>query len=69
MKSADKDLIARVEVFDVYSGAGIDEGQKSVALSVVIQPVQKTLTDAEIEALSAKIVSAVAGKTAARLRS
>jgi phenylalanyl-tRNA synthetase beta chain len=69
VKSADKDLIARVEVFDVYSGPGIEEGQKSVALSVVIQPVQKTLTDAEIEALSAKIVSAAAAKTAARLRS
>ena len=69
VKSADKDLIVRVEVFDVYSGAGIEEGQKSVALSVVIQPVQKTLTDAEIEALSATIVSAAAAKTAARLRS
>jgi phenylalanyl-tRNA synthetase beta chain len=69
VKTADKDLIVRVEVFDVYSGTGIEAGHKSVALNVVIQPVEKTLTDAEIEGLCAKIVSAVVGKTGARLRS
>ncbi|HVL42423.1 MAG TPA: phenylalanine--tRNA ligase subunit beta [Brevundimonas sp.] len=65
---ADKALIADVRVFDVYRGAGVPEGMKSVALEVVIQPVEATLTEGEIEALSAKIVAA-AGKAGATLRS
>ncbi|WP_332655300.1 phenylalanine--tRNA ligase subunit beta [Brevundimonas sp.] len=57
---ADKALIAEVRVFDVYRGAGVAEGMKSVALEVVIQPREATLTEAEIEALSAKVVAAAA---------
>ncbi|HTK86024.1 MAG TPA: phenylalanine--tRNA ligase subunit beta, partial [Patescibacteria group bacterium] len=68
IKGVDK-LIVRVEVFDVYEGENIETGKKSVALNVVIQPVEKTLTDAEIEGLTAKIVSAVVGKTGGSLRS
>ena len=64
---ADKGLIADVRVFDVYRGAGVPEGMKSVALEVVIQPVEATLTEAEIEALSARIVAA-AEKAGGRLR-
>ena len=65
---ADKALIADVRVFDVYRGAGVAEGMKSVALEVVIQPREATLTEAEIEALSAKVVAAAA-KSGATLRS
>ena len=65
---ADKALIAEVRVFDVYRGAGVAEGMKSVALEVVIQPREATLTEAEIEALSAKVVAA-GGKIGAVLRS
>ncbi|MBU3971182.1 MAG: phenylalanine--tRNA ligase subunit beta [Alphaproteobacteria bacterium] len=64
---ADKALIAGVSVFDVYRGAGVPEGMKSVALEVTLQPVEATLTEAEIEALSAKVVAA-AGKVGAALR-
>jgi phenylalanyl-tRNA synthetase beta chain len=64
---ADKALIAEVRVFDVYRGAGVPEGMKSVALEVVIQPREATLTEAEIEALSAKVVAAGA-KAGATLR-
>lgn len=64
---ADKALIAGVSVFDVYRGAGVPEGTKSVALEVTIQPVEATLTEGEIEALSAKVVAA-AGKVGAALR-
>jgi len=64
---ADKALIAGVSVFDVYRGAGVPEGMKSVALEVSIQPVEATLTEGEIEALSAKIVAA-AGKAGGTLR-
>lgn len=56
---ADKALIADVRVFDVYRGKGVDDGFKSVALEVVIQPREATLTEAEIEALTAKVVGAV----------
>jgi phenylalanyl-tRNA synthetase beta chain len=56
---ADKALIAAVRVFDVYEGPGVPDGSKSVALEVVIQPREKTLAEAEIEALSARIVAAV----------
>jgi len=64
---ADKALIAEVRVFDVYRGKGVDDGFKSVALEVVIQPREATLAEAEIEALTKKIVAAVE-KTGAKLR-
>ncbi|WP_119460847.1 phenylalanine--tRNA ligase subunit beta [Rhodospirillaceae bacterium SYSU D60014] len=67
-KGADKALIAAVGVFDVYSGPNIGEGKKSIALSVTLQPTAQTLTDAEIEAVSAKIVAAVAKATGGELR-
>ena len=56
---ADKALISGARVFDVYQGKGVPEGSKSVAIEVQIQPREKTLTDAEIEQLSGKIVAAV----------
>jgi phenylalanyl-tRNA synthetase beta chain len=64
---ADKALIAGVSVFDVYRGQGVPEGHASLALEVRLQPREKTLTDAEIEAVSAKVVAA-AGKLGATLR-
>jgi phenylalanyl-tRNA synthetase beta chain len=64
---ADKVLIADARVFDVYQGAGVAEGSKSVAIEVTIQPRDKTLAEAEIEALSARIIAA-AGKLGAKLR-
>ena len=66
---ADKALIADAGVFDVYAGKGVPEGQKSVALAVQIQPRDKTLTDAEIEQLSSRIVAAVEKACGAKLRS
>ena len=51
--AADKALIADARVFDVYQGAGVAEGMKSIAVEVTVQPQDKTLTDADIEALSA----------------
>jgi len=67
-QSADRKLIATVTVFDVYEGAGIEPGKKSIAISVTIQPRDKTMTDAEIEALAAKIVGEVGKRTGAALR-
>jgi len=65
---ADKALITAVRVFDVYDGAGVPDGFKSVALEVVVQPREATLTDADIEALSGRIVAA-AEKAGGKLRS
>ena len=58
MKTADRNLIDTVSVFDIYEGKGVPEGKKSVAVAVRIQPKDATLTDAEIEALAQKIVAA-----------
>ena len=68
IKGADKKLISDVTLFDVYQGKGIAEGQKSLALMVTLQPKEQTLTDAEIEKISDKIVE-MAAKAGASLRS
>ncbi len=67
-QNVDKKLIVGVTVFDVYEGKGIDPGKKSIAIAVTIQPREKTMTDAEIDALSVKIVSEVSKKTGGVLR-
>ncbi len=64
----DRKLITGADVFDIYEGKGVPEGHKSVAVAVTLQPREKTLTDTEIDAVSAKIVAAVAKATGATLR-
>lgn len=68
-RSADKALITDATVFDVYRGRGVEDGRKSVAIAVTLQPRDKTLTDAEIEAVAGKIVTAVTKATGGTLRS
>src|SRR5207237_5365153 len=67
-QNADKKLVSDVTVFDVYEGKGIDPGKKSIAIAVTLQPREKTMTDAEIEAVAAKIVADVAKRTGGALR-
>jgi phenylalanyl-tRNA synthetase beta chain len=67
-EAADRALVTDVSVFDLYEGPGIGEGKKSIALAVTVQPREKTMTDAEIEALSQKIIGNVVQKTNAILR-
>ncbi|MDE2161688.1 MAG: phenylalanine--tRNA ligase subunit beta [Alphaproteobacteria bacterium] len=69
VKNAERLLIEWVSVFDVYEGKGVPEGKKSVAIAIRLQPKDKTLTDAEIEAIAQKIVAAVSKATGATLRS
>ncbi|MEM9810000.1 MAG: phenylalanine--tRNA ligase subunit beta [Pseudomonadota bacterium] len=64
---AEKALIADVRLFDLYRGQGVPEGQRSLAVEVVLQPKTKTLTDEEIEGVAKKIVAA-AEKLGATLR-
>ena len=70
---ADRKLIERAAVFDVFAGAKaveqFGEGRKSVAISVRLQPTAGTLTEAEIEAVAARVVAAVAKATGGTLRS
>ena len=56
------------DVFDVYEGKGIEPGKKSIAIAVTLQPREKTMTDAEIDALAAKIVAEVSKRTGGVLR-
>ncbi len=67
-QAADKALVSGVSLFDVYEGTGIPEGKKSIAITVNLQPKEKTLTDTEIEAIAGKIVAEVSKKTGAILR-
>jgi phenylalanyl-tRNA synthetase beta chain len=65
---ADKKLISNVSVFDIFEGPSVGEGKKSVAIEVGIQPVDKTLTEEDFEALASKIVENVGKQTGGVLR-
>lgn len=67
VRGADKAAIVAARVFDVFTGRGVPEGHKSVALEVTLQPGDKTFTDAEIKAIADKVVAAAA-KLGAELR-
>ena len=68
VKGADKTAIVRARVFDVFTGAGVEDGKKSVAIEVVLQPGEKSFTDADLKAIADRIVAAAA-KQGATLRS
>ncbi len=65
---ADRKLITGVSVFDVFEGASLGAGKKSVAIEVAIQPVERTLTDEDFEALAGRIVDNVKKQTGGVLR-
>ncbi|MWD27140.1 phenylalanine--tRNA ligase subunit beta [Aquicoccus sp. SCR17] len=65
---ADKSLIDEVRVFDEFIGGSVGEGKKSLAITVRLQPTEKTLKEAEIEAVSAKVVDKVTKATGGTLR-
>jgi phenylalanyl-tRNA synthetase beta chain len=67
-RGADKALIADVTLFDVYRGAGIEAGRKSIAIDVTLQPRAKTLTDEDLDAVAARIRAAVEKATGGTLR-
>jgi phenylalanyl-tRNA synthetase beta chain len=67
-QSVDRKLITGISVFDVYEGAGIEPGKKSIAIAVTLQPREKTMTDAEIDALAQRIVAEVTKRTGGVLR-
>ncbi len=67
--AADKAMISDVRLFDLYEGDRLGVGKKSLAVNVILQPVDKTLTDAEIDAVAEKVVAKVVKATGGELRS
>ena len=65
----DNKLISNIRVFDVYEGNNIPENQKSIAISVTLQSLEKTLNDSDLEKISKSIIETVENKTGAKIRS
>ncbi|MGH1398762.1 MAG: phenylalanine--tRNA ligase subunit beta [Alphaproteobacteria bacterium] len=66
--AADKKLITNAEIFDVYQGKGVEDGKKSLALSITIQPIDESLKDDQIETLMQGVIDIVGQKTGGVLR-
>ena len=64
LKAAANKLVQEISVFDVYRGMGVPEGMKSVAVKIILQDMENTLTDEVIEPLVAKMIKAAAEKDA-----
>ncbi len=67
-RAADDKLVSSVSVFDLFEGGNVAAGKKSLAIEVTLQPRERTLTDQEIEAVSAKIIERVRQTTGAEIR-
>ena len=67
VRGADREAIAGVELFDVFTGRGVPEGSKSLALEVTLQPEERSFTEEELNAISERILGAAA-KVGATLR-
>ncbi len=66
---ADKDLIKKVLIFDVFEGGNLPEGKKSIAVNVTIQSMNKTLSQKDLDQVSQKIINIVKAKTGGTIRS
>ena len=60
VRGADKAAITEVGLFDVFTGPGVPEGRKSLAVEVTLQPADKSFTDEELKAIADRIVAAAA---------
>tara|TARA_B100000029_G_scaffold516209_1_gene627673 strand:- start:12 stop:2414 length:2403 start_codon:yes stop_codon:yes gene_type:complete len=69
IKNVDKDLIKKVIIFDVFEGGNMPVGKKSIAVNVIIQSMEKTLSDKDINQVSQKIIEIVKAKTGGTIRS
>ena len=69
IKKIDSTIIQKVTTFDVFEGQNIPQGKKSVAINVVIQASDKTLTESDLEEISKTIINTVKEKTGATIRS
>ena len=69
IKKLDSTIIKKVTTFDVFEGQNIPEGKKSIAINVVMQADDKTLTEKDLDQISEKIINIVKEKTGATIRS
>jgi phenylalanyl-tRNA synthetase beta chain len=67
-RGVDRKLVSEIRLFDVYEGAGLPDGKKSLAITVRLQPQDRTLTDGEIDAFSKRLVAQVEKATGGQLR-
>ncbi|KAA3619161.1 MAG: phenylalanine--tRNA ligase subunit beta [Proteobacteria bacterium] len=68
VKQAGGKLLMDVELFDVYTGEGVPEGHRSLSLTLTLQDYSRNLTDAEIEEVVRRVLSAVEKKLGGKLR-
>ena len=64
----DSEIIRKVRIFDVYEGEKIGKGKKSVAVNVILQSDDKTLTEEIINNLSNRIIKFVQSKLGGSIR-
>ena len=69
IKKLDTNIIKKVTTFDIFEGQNIPEGKKSIAINVLMQAADKTLTEKDLDQVSEKIISTVKEKTGATIRS
>ena len=69
IKANGEDLVESYKLFDVYKGAQIEEGHKSIAYSITYRSKDKTLTDEDVAKVHEKILSELSEKLNANLRS
>ncbi|MCB1515785.1 MAG: phenylalanine--tRNA ligase subunit beta [Hyphomicrobiaceae bacterium] len=68
-QGADKALVASVSVFDLFEGGKLaEDGKKSLAIAVTLQPTTQTFTEKDIETVSTKIIAAVSKATGGEIR-
>ncbi len=69
ISGVDQKLISNIKVFDVYEGENIPDNQKSIAINLTIQSLEKTLNDSDLEKINKLIIETVENKTGAKIRS
>ena len=69
IKKIDDQIIQTVTIFDVFEGANVPAEKKSVAINVIIQSKEKTLTENDLDQISQKIINTVKDQTGATIRS
>ena len=65
---SDREYIKDIRIFDVYEGEKISNNEKAIGLTVLLQPINETFSDDNLETISKKIIHSVEKNCQARLR-
>jgi phenylalanyl-tRNA synthetase beta chain len=68
VRTAAGDLLEELRIFDVYRGAGVDSGRKSVALGLILQGTSRTLTDDDADVVVQAVISRLEHELEAKIR-